>query len=80
MYAWFYKGSALAALPQIGLVLFLGVFVMVVVRVYWGARASSFDAAASLPFVDEAPVVRTPRSNAALASNVTSPAGDRHGH
>lgn len=44
----------LTTFPQVALVLFLGVFLVVVVRVYVRGRAADFEGVSRLPFEDEA--------------------------
>ena len=54
MYGWFYRGSELVMYPLVGMFLFIGVFVAVVLRTYARGRRPSLDAAAALPLADDA--------------------------
>ncbi len=50
----------LATFPQVALILFLGVFVVVVVRVYVRGRPADFEDVSQLPFDDEPAPERRP--------------------
>jgi len=52
MYAHFYAGMRWTSLPVLALLLFLGVFIAVIVRVSLPSRRREIDAAARLPFDD----------------------------
>lgn len=54
MYGWFYRGSELVTYPLVGMFLFIGVFVAVVLRTYARGRRPLLDAAAALPFANDA--------------------------
>lgn len=54
----------LATFPQVALVLFLGVFVVVVVRVYVRGRAADFEGVSRLPFDDDGAAEPSPRPTA----------------
>ncbi len=70
MYAWFYKGSDLVAFPIAGLLIFVTVFVVVVLRAYSRAQRPAYDRAAAMPLEDDSTVI--PHDNA-------NPKGVDHG-
>lgn len=50
----------LTTFPQVSLILFLGVFVVVLVRVYVRGRPSDFESVARLPIEDDHAAQRNP--------------------
>lgn len=66
-------GLELSAYPQVALVIFLGVFVLVLLRVFARSRKAEYERAATIP-LEDAPV--DPRDVSKSPRGAGRPAGD----